>query len=59
MWIVWASQGDIEEYNTHVGRFNSEYGMQGMLPMSSIRKFTSPSDRDFDTNVMAIHERHV
>ncbi len=33
--------------------------MQGMVPMSSIRKFTAPADRDFDTSVMAIHERHV
>ena len=44
MWIVWASTGDIEDYDTHVGRFNSEYGMQGMIPMSSIRRFSLPED---------------
>jgi beta-mannosidase len=59
MWLVWAGQADIEEYNTHVGRFNSEYGMQGMIPMSSIKNFTNASDRDFNTTVMKIHERHI
>jgi hypothetical protein len=52
MWLVWASQQDIEVYNTHVGRFNSEFGMQGMIPMNSIKKFTALSDRAFDTFVM-------
>eukprot|EP00347_Sterkiella_histriomuscorum_P013880 403363013 len=58
-WLVWASQEDIEVYNTHVGRFVSEYGMQGMIPMSSLKKFTLPTDLDQSSFVMQIHERHV
>jgi len=45
-------------YNTHVGRFNSEYGMQGMIPMSSIKKFSIDSDWDKESFVMKLHERH-
>ncbi len=32
----------IIDYNIYIGRFNSEYGMQGILDMSSIKKFTIP-----------------
>jgi beta-mannosidase len=52
MWMVWAGQNDIEDYNKYVGRFDSEYGMQGMIPMSSIRKFSIPSDWDKTSFVM-------
>lgn len=33
--------------------------MQGMIPMSSIRQFSVPSDWDITSMVMRIHERHV
>ncbi|CDW90651.1 beta-mannosidase [Stylonychia lemnae] len=59
MWLVWANQEDIEIYNTHVGRFNSEYGMQGMIPMSSIKQFSIASDWDKQSFVMQLHERHI
>ncbi len=49
---------DVEFYDQSVGRFDSEYGMQGMIPISSIKKFSSPSDWDQSSFVMQIHERH-
>lgn len=57
-WTVWAAKGDIELYNDYIGRFNSEYGMQGMIPMSSLKQFTTPSDLYNASFVMQIHERH-
>jgi len=36
-WGVWAGGEDFETYNQYIGRFNSEYGMQGMLAMDSIK----------------------
>ncbi|EAR99535.2 glycosyl hydrolase family 2 immunoglobulin-like beta-sandwich domain protein (macronuclear) [Tetrahymena thermophila SB210] len=59
-WNVWASGAPIEEYDDFVGRFNSEYGMQGILAYESIKKFTIEEDRtQVNTTVMEIHERHV
>jgi beta-mannosidase len=39
-WRVWGGGTPIEEYESYVGRFNSEYGMQSMLEYSSIVRFT-------------------
>jgi hypothetical protein len=33
--------------------------MQGMIPMSSIRQFSIPSDWNKTSAVMEIHERHI
>ena len=49
---VWGGRMDVEFYDQSVGRFDSEYGMQGMIPMSSIKKFSSPSDWDQSSFVM-------
>ena len=49
---VWGSRMDVEFYDQSVGRFDSEYGMQGMIPMSSIKKFSTPSDWDQSSFVM-------
>ena len=57
-WGVWANKQDIETYNTIVGRFTSEYGMQGMPSMNSIKKFTLPEDWSLESPVMLLHERH-
>ena len=43
-WTVWGNYpvpGEIELYNSYIGRFVSEYGMQGMIPMTSIRSFST------------------
>lgn len=56
---MWGSAGDIELYNQYIGRFVSEYGMQGMIPMSSIRNFATNLDMFLVSPVMNIHERHI
>mmetsp|Transcript_7617 Transcript_7617/g.6977 ORF Transcript_7617/g.6977 Transcript_7617/m.6977 type:complete len:264 (+) Transcript_7617:469-1260(+) len=57
-WGVFAGLYDIEVYNTHFGKFNSEFGMQGMPSMNSIKKFSLPEDWSLDSSVMLTHERH-
>jgi len=51
--------GDIELYNSYIGRFVSEYGMQGMIPMTSIRSFSTEEDWSTTSFVMRLHERHI
>ncbi len=57
-WGVWWGGEPFEQYNSHVGRFVSEYGFQGMPDLSTINSFTIPSDRAVDSEVMAVHQKH-
>ena len=57
-WGVWWGKEPVEKYNEKVGRFNSEYGMQGMPDFKTIEKFTIPGDRDTSSSVMKIHQKH-
>jgi beta-mannosidase len=56
---VYGSKGDIELYNIYIGRFVSEYGMQGMVPLSSLRQFTKESDWQYNSSIIQIHERKI
>ena len=58
-WAVWAGEKPIEYYINHTGRFVSEYGMQGMLCMDSMKKFSIQTDWNFNTPTMLAHEKHV
>jgi beta-mannosidase len=58
-WGVWANSQPIYTYITNVGRFVSEYGMQGMLSWNSLARFSQPSDWNFNSTVMKAHERHL
>ncbi len=57
-WGVWWGKEPVEAYNKKVGRFNSEYGMQGMPDRKTIEAFTLPSDRDTSSVVMKVHQKH-
>ena len=54
---VWVNNAPIENYTLHVGRFMSEYGMQGLLCMNSIKKFLDPQDIDLNSTAFLNHER--
>jgi beta-mannosidase len=43
-WGVWWGKEPVEKYNEKVGRFNSEYGMEGMPDMKTIRQFSVDSN---------------
>jgi|LauGreDrversion4_2_1035121.scaffolds.fasta_scaffold272057_1 beta-mannosidase len=45
-WSVWWGNSPIEYYKEKVGYFNSEYGMQSLLPMSSMKLFLNEEDLD-------------
>jgi len=58
-WGVWASKMPIETYSTYRGRFMSEYGMQSLPAMNTIKKFSIPSDWNLNSRTMQAHERHA
>jgi beta-mannosidase len=67
-WGVWWGKEPVEKYNEKVGRFNSEYGMQGMPSMKTIRQFSEDESRgqhhafhtpdDTTLVVMKTHQKH-
>jgi len=56
-WGVWHNSQPIDDYNKHVGRFVSEYGMQSYPSFESTKKFTLPADREYNSEVMNWHQR--
>ena len=58
-WSVWAAGQPIENYRNNVGRFMTEYGMQGILDINSISKFTLPEDRNLNSPSIKMHEKHL
>jgi beta-mannosidase len=57
-WGVWWGKEPVEKYREKVGRFNSEYGMQGMPDMKTIKQFSLPQDLDTASAVMKTHQKH-
>ncbi|MER3471609.1 MAG: glycoside hydrolase [Chitinophagaceae bacterium] len=57
-WGVWWGKEPVKKYNEKVGRFNSEYGMQGMPDLKTIKQFTLPLDRDTASSIMRTHQKH-
>ena len=57
-WGVWWGKKPFEASRKKVGRFMSEYGFQGMPPMSTVKKFTLPADRKIGSEVMQVHQKH-
>jgi beta-mannosidase len=54
---VWAETAPIENYTNHVGRFMSEYGMQGWPSLNTVNKYTLPEDRWINSSVIQFHEK--
>lgn len=57
-WGLWHGMEPISKMKEKVPRFMSEYGMQAMPNMSTIRKYTVPADLDLESEVMKIHQKH-
>lgn len=58
-WGVWWGLEPIEKYKEKVPRFMSEYGMQSLPNITSIKKFSLPNDRDTASVVMKLHQKHT
>lgn len=57
-WGVWWGEEPFEKYEEKVGRFMSEYGFQGYPGINTVEKFTNEPDRELDSKVMRVHQKH-
>ncbi|MEP6898123.1 MAG: glycoside hydrolase family 2 protein [Rhodanobacter sp.] len=57
VWDVWSGSAPIENYLQTTPRFQSEYGLQSMPVMSTIRAFAAAGDMSADSPVMRAHQK--
>lgn len=57
-WGVWWGMEPFETYEKKVGRFMSEYGFQGMPPLSTFEKYMNYSPNNFDSASFKNHQKH-
>lgn len=57
-WGVWWGMEPFSAYDTHVGRFVSEYGFQSVPAVSSLSKFDESGVMDKNDAFMKAHEKH-
>jgi beta-mannosidase len=58
-WDVWSGPAKpVQAYLDITPRFQSEYGLQSMPVMKTIRAFTDPADRSVDSPVMRAHQKY-
>ncbi|MFI5150949.1 MAG: glycosyl hydrolase 2 galactose-binding domain-containing protein [Bacteroidia bacterium] len=55
-WGVWHGEEDFGAYNTHVGRFMSEFGFPSFPSVNSIRHFNGETNPDVNSPVMKAHQ---
>jgi beta-mannosidase len=56
-WDVWSGSAPIEKYLQTTPRFQSEYGLQSMPVMATVRAFAAPADLSPDSPVMRAHQK--
>ncbi len=57
-WGVWWGRQPFTAYESHVGRFVSEYGFQSLPAYSTIAKFAQDSSRYLISSIMRAHNKH-
>jgi len=57
-WGVWWGLEPIEKYNEKVPRFMSEFGMQGMPDLETLKKVIPDSAMNFDSPLFKNHQKH-
>jgi len=57
-WGVWHDEEPFEMFNKKVPRFMSEFGFQSFPEWRTIESFTLPEDRQLDSKVMLLHQKH-
>ncbi len=59
-WGVWHNKENFQNYTLpkNTPRFMSEYGFQSFPEWKTIEAFTAPEDRELETPVMLLHQRH-
>jgi beta-mannosidase len=57
-WGVWWGMQPFDVYKEKTGRFMSEYGFQGMPPVSSFRKFIPINQLNLNSPSVKSHQKH-
>lgn len=57
-WGVWHDEEPFEVFDRKVPRFMSEYGFQSFPEWRTIKSFTLPEDRELESKVMLLHQKH-
>lgn len=57
-WGIWHDEEPFEMFNKKVPRFMSEYGFQSFPEWRTIQSFTLPEDRQLESKVMLLHQKH-
>ncbi|MFZ4545645.1 MAG: beta-mannosidase, partial [Saprospiraceae bacterium] len=57
-WGVWHDEEPFEQYAKKVPRFMSEYGFQSFPEWKTMLTYTEAKDRDLETPVMLVHQKH-
>lgn len=57
-WGVWHDEEPFSTFNDKVPRFMSEYGFQSFPEWRTIEAFTLPEDRQMESKVMLLHQKH-
>lgn len=57
-WGVWHDEEPFDVLNKKVPRFMSEYGFQSFPEWRTIESFTEPGDRQLESPVMLLHQKH-
>ncbi|WP_425493086.1 beta-mannosidase [Dyella lutea] len=57
VWDVWGGSAPVENYLKSTPRFQSEFGLQSLPVMATIRRFATPQDLAIDSPVMRAHQK--
>ncbi|MFC1493018.1 glycoside hydrolase family 2 protein [candidate division KSB1 bacterium] len=57
-WDVWHGEKPFEDYETHLPRFNSEFGFQSFPNIKTVNYYTTAGDHDIESPVMLAHQKH-
>ena len=57
-WGVWWGKEDIENYKSKVGRFVSEYGVQSMPSITTLKTFTLYDSLNFESVAIENHQKY-
>ncbi|KSU80276.1 beta-mannosidase [Fictibacillus enclensis] len=57
-WDVWHGSKPFEEYNSHVGRFMSEYGFQSFPEYKNVKQYAEDEDMELESEVMLHHQKN-
>ncbi|MGR4863313.1 beta-mannosidase [Caulobacter sp. LARHSG274] len=58
-WSVWGGSLPVEEYLHVTPRFMSEYGLQSLPEMRTLKAFAKPQDLSVDSAVMRAHQKYA